>query len=315
MTKYNGDEPRDKNGLTEAEFLAQYHAGDYVRPSVAADMVIFTVMDTAKENYRKLTEKKLCLLLIQRGGHPFLGSWALPGGFIRPNETAMDAARRELKEETGLAHVYLEQLYTFSEPDRDPRTWVMSCSHMALVDSTKLSLHAGDDADDALWFELSCRLLNEYTDDHPDKAVKSRRILLELSHGEIELSCVIEEKCIRSLYDSVREYRIVENHGLAFDHGKIIFYALERLRAQLETEDLALHLMPEEFTLTQLQQVYEVIWDRPLLKAAFRRKVASLVTETDSYTQNEGHRPSRLYRRKSSADLAGWTPHPPADAK
>ena len=181
----------------------------------------------------------------------------------------------------------------------------MSCSHMALVDSTKLSLHAGDDADDALWFELSCRLLNEHTDDHPDKAVKSRRILLELSHGEIELSCVIEEKCIRSLYDSSREYRIEENHGLAFDHGKIIFYALERLRAQLETEDLALHLMPEEFTLTQLQQVYEVILDRPLLKAAFRRKVAALVTETDSYTHNEGHRPSRLYRRRSSADLAG----------
>ena len=91
----------------------RYHADDYVRPSVAADMVIFTVMDTEKENYRKLTEKKLCLLLIQRGGHPFLGSWALPGGFIRPNETAMDAARRELKEETGLAHVdvYKRQPY------------------------------------------------------------------------------------------------------------------------------------------------------------------------------------------------------------
>lgn len=74
--------------------------------------------------------------------------------------------------------------------------------------------------------------------------------------------------------------------------------ALERLRGKLEYTDLALHLMPEEFTLTQLQQVYEVIWDKSLLKAAFRRKVASMVQETDSYTKNEGHRPSRLYRRR-----------------
>ena len=72
-------ELRDRNGLTEAEFLSSYEPGDYVRPSVAADMVIFTVMETEEENYRKLPEKELEVLLIQRGVHPYLGCWALPG--------------------------------------------------------------------------------------------------------------------------------------------------------------------------------------------------------------------------------------------
>ena len=79
-------ELRDRNGLTEAEFLSSYEPGDYVRPSVAADMVIFTVMETEEENYRKLPEKELEVLLIQRGVHPYLGCWALPGGFVRPDE-------------------------------------------------------------------------------------------------------------------------------------------------------------------------------------------------------------------------------------
>ena len=94
------------------------------------------------------------------------------------------------------------------------------------------------------------------------------------------------------------EYKITDNRGLAFDHARIISCALERLRGKVEYTGLALHLMPQEFTLTQLQQVYEVILGKRLLKAAFRRKAASLVEETDSYTGNEGHRPSRLYRKK-----------------
>lgn len=304
MTWNAGGERRDKNGLTEAEFLEGYDAGDYVRPSVAADMVIFTVMDTEEENYRKLPDKKLCLLLIRRGGHPYLGDWALPGGFVRPGETTMDAAKRELREETGLEQVYLEQLHTFSEPGRDPRTWVMSCAHMALADSSKISLRAGDDADDALWFQLSCYILDEHKEYGKDSGsgqtgyVRTRRFLMELRHEEIRIGCVLEEIKSREGYDCGISYRIEENSGLAFDHGIIIFYALRRLREQLEHTGLALHLMPEEFTLTQLQQVYEVIWGKQLVKAAFRRKAASLVEETDHYTSNEGHRPSRLYRRR-----------------
>ena len=100
------------------------------------------MLEEEEENYRKLPECSLCLLLIQRGGHPYLGDWALPGGFVRPGETTKAAAKRELREETGLDQVYLEQLYTFSDPGRDPRTWVMSCAHMALIDGTKIRLKA-----------------------------------------------------------------------------------------------------------------------------------------------------------------------------
>ncbi|RJW41148.1 NUDIX hydrolase [Clostridiales bacterium TF09-2AC] len=294
----------DRNGLTEAEYLQSYDPGHYERPSMAADMAIFTVLEETEDNYRKLPEKELGILLIQRGVHPYLGSWALPGGFVRPDETTEQAARRELMEETGLNHVYMEQLYTFSDPDRDPRTWVMSCSYMALIDSSKVRIKAGDDADNARWFHISFYLMDEHTDypvptdGEEPKVVRIQHYKLELTSDNICLSSVIEKSMTKTENGTFTEYKITENNGLAFDHARIITYALERLRGKVEYSGLALHLMPSEFTLTQLQQVYEVILGKRLLKAAFRRKAASLVEETDSYTGNEGHRPSRLYRKK-----------------
>lgn len=287
----------DRDGLTEREFLEKYRAGDYERPSVAADMVIFTVTEEAADSYRKLSEKELRILLIRRGGHPFLGKWALPGGFVQPSETTEQAAARELREETGVDDVYLEQLYTFSDIGRDPRTWVMSCSYMALINSDKLELQAGDDAADAAWFKVSYRLLREQKELMEDGYVKTLEYELKLS-GEEELSAVVARTLTVKTTSTSTDYKIVSNNGLAFDHAKIIACAIERLRGKVNYTDIALHLMPELFTLTELQQVYEVIMDKELLKAAFRRKVADLVAETDQYTENAGHRPSRLYRRK-----------------
>ncbi|MBN3524252.1 NUDIX hydrolase [Paenibacillus apiarius] len=288
---------RDRNGLTEQEFLEQYTAGDYERPSVATDMVIFTVTDTEESNYRKLPKKELRVLLIRRGGHPFLGNWALPGGFVRPAETTEQAAQRELQEETGVDNVYLEQLYTFSEPGRDPRTWVMSCSYMALIDSSKVHIEAGDDADEASWFSVSYRLMREQKELLEDGIIKTKQYELKLTGEQEVLTAVVERKMTTAEASSAVEYVILSNEGLAFDHAKIISYAIERLRGKVEYTDIALHLMPKLFTLTELQQVYEVILDKELLKAAFRRKAAPLVEETDHYTENAGHRPSRLYRR------------------
>lgn len=287
----------DRNGLTEREFLKQYRAGDYERPSVAADMVIFTVTDEAADSYRKLPEKELRILLIRRGGHPFLGKWALPGGFVQPSETTEQAAARELREETGVDDVYLEQLYTFSDMGRDPRTWVMSCSYMALINSDKLELKAGDDAADAAWFKVSYRLLQEQKVLIEGGYIKTLEYELKLS-SEDELTAVVAKTMTVKTTSTSTEYKIVSNDGLAFDHAKIIAYATERLRGKVNYTDIALHLMPKLFTLTELQQVYEVILDKELLKAAFRRKVADLVAETDHYTENAGHRPSRLYLRK-----------------
>jgi 8-oxo-dGTP diphosphatase len=287
----------DRDGLTERQFFEQYRAGDFERPSVAADMVIFTVTNTEADSYRKLPEKELRILLIRRGGHPFLGNWALPGGFVRPDETTEQAAVRELREETGVDDVYLEQLYTFSDVGRDPRTWVMSCSYMALINSDQVQLKAGDDAVLAAWFKVTYRLLRERKELIEDGYVKTKEYELKLSSEEEELTAVVGRTMTSKSASTSTTYSIVSNDGLAFDHAKIIAYAIERLRGKVNYTDIVLHLMPPLFTLTDLQQVYEVILDKELLKAAFRRKVADLVAETDHYTENAGHRPSRLYRR------------------
>lgn len=299
-------ELRDRDGLTEKEFLEQYRPGDYERPSVAADMVIFTVTEADEDNYRKLPEKELRVLLIQRGGHPFLGRWALPGGFVRPTETTEQAAARELKEETGVDRVHLEQLYMFSDVGRDPRTWVMSCCYMALVDSNRLQIKAGDDAAKAAWFKVGYRLLREEKELTEEGWIRTFRYELKLSSGSEELAAVVERIVTRTSTMTGTQYAIVSNDGLAFDHAKLIACAMDRLRSKVNDSDIALHLMPELFTLTELQQVYEVILDKELLKAAFRRKVAELVTETDHYTEHAGHRPSRLYRR--SWEETGYGP-------
>ncbi|MBP1960910.1 NUDIX hydrolase [Paenibacillus aceris] len=287
----------DRDGLTEREFLEQYRAGDYERPSVAADMVIFTVTNAEADSYRKLPEKELRILLIRRGGHPFLGKWALPGGFVRPNETTEQAAARELREETGVDDVYLEQLYTFSDIGRDPRTWVMSCSYMALINSDQVQLKAGDDAADAAWFKVTYRLLRERKELIGDGYVKTMEYELKLSSEGKEFTAVVNRTVTAKPTSTSTVYSLVRNEGLAFDHAKLIACAIDRLRGKVNYTDIALHLMPKFFTLTELQQVYEIILDKELLKAAFRRKVGDLVTETDQYTENAGHRPSRLYRR------------------
>lgn len=307
---------RDQQGQTEEEYLNAYCPEKYPSPSVATDMAIFTILEQREENYRKLSEKKLGLLLIQRGVHPFLGCWALPGGFVRPGETTEETARRELQEETGLGQVYMEQLHTFSTPDRDPRTWVMSCAYMALVDSQTAALKAGDDAANARWFSISLHLYNEMKDYGRDSFTKDIQAVIHVQQFQLilqphqqsedpsddvpSLHALIEKTTTKTKNSESVEYIIKENHGLAFDHAMIIVRALERLRGKVESTDLAMHLMPDQFTLTQLQQVYEVILGKTLLKPAFRRKVIPLVEETIFSTSGEGqgHRPSKLYRRK-----------------
>lgn len=116
----------------------------YPRPALTVDCVVFGVDDA-----------DLKVLLIQRDREPFAGRWALPGGFVDPNETVEAAARRELAEETGLDEVYLEQLYTFSGVDRDPRERVVSVAHYALVRLADHRVQAATDARDAAWFAVS----------------------------------------------------------------------------------------------------------------------------------------------------------------
>lgn len=291
-------ELKDKNGLTEKEYLAQYKPKDYERPSVATDMVIFTAVNCYEDNYRRIPQKELKVLLIKRGGHPYLGMWALPGGFVNPDETTEQAAKRELIEETGVDNIYLEQLYTFSTPHRDPRMWVMSCSYMALIDSSKVNVQAGDDAQQAEWFTVDFSTISNNIDYNQEGFVKVTNYRLTLTNGDIQLSANIKHTKTRKNTGIENDYCLTENNGLAFDHAQIIAFAVERLRGKVTYTDIALNLMPEYFTLTELQQVYEIILNKTLLKAPFRRKYSYLAEETDKLTKDAGHRPSRLYKRK-----------------
>ncbi|MCC8131012.1 MAG: NUDIX hydrolase [Oscillospiraceae bacterium] len=193
-------ELRDKNGLTEAEFLASYSPKNYPRPSLTADAVIFT---GSKDN--------LSLLLIKRGGHPFLGCYALPGGFVNPNETVEQAARRELNEETGLTETKMSLVGVYSKPGRDPRTWVVSTAFYAYLENG-VNPTAGDDASDAKLFTLEYQL-------------DSDTCHFTLTNGEDKLS-----GSAKFSQDGMPT-EITESQGLAFDHVAIIVDAIRKLQA------------------------------------------------------------------------------------
>lgn len=286
----------NREGLTEKEFLQRYDVSIFQRPSVTVDMLIFTVMDEEKENYRKLPEKSLKLLMIKRGDHPYIGQWALPGGFVGINESVDEAAMRELKTETNIDNIYMEQLYTWGDVNRDPRTRVISCSYMALIDSKSLEVKAGDDADEAKWFYINSSVREEKKTILEKGFVYEKLVKINLWDNIDTLSAVV--KVVETVEGGVRKVNreVVESNGIAFDHGKIIEYATQRLRNKIEYTDIAFNLMAELFTLSQLQQVYEVILDKELLAAAFRRKIANMVIETNRFTKNAGHRPSKLYK-------------------
>lgn len=300
------DQPlKNREGLTETEFLAAYDPNRYGRPSVTVDLLIFTVTDEETGSYRRLPGKALKLLLVRRADHPFLGQWALPGGFVRTDESLDEAAVRELREETNVERVYLEQLYTWGDVRRDPRTRVISASYLSLADSSCLDVKAGSDAGEAGWFTVVCRLTQERKTFTPEGHILAKTYSLSLRHGETELSAEIEAVKTVEGRVSQTQWKIVHSEGLAFDHAKLIAYAVERLRGKIKYTDIAFCLMPERFTLTELQKVYEVILDKELLKANFRRKLAGKVIETDGVTKDGGHRPAKLYHFNAAwADAA-----------
>ena len=128
--------------IGERDFLASYDAGAFAPVAVTTDIVLLTIRDGA-----------LCVLLVRRGDHPFRGRWALPGGFVRPDEDLERAARRELAEETGVAQPpgHLEQLRTYGHPRRDPRMRVVSVAYVGLVPDQPAPAPSTDAADARWW--------------------------------------------------------------------------------------------------------------------------------------------------------------------
>lgn len=190
------------------------------------------------------TDQQLQLLLIQRKNPPFKDMWALPGGFVLDDESLETAVERELKEETGVSINYLEQLYSFGAPDRDPRFRTVSVSYYGLVKPSGFTLQADTDAGDAQWFDVK------------------------------------------------------KLPPLAFDHKKIIQYALQRLRNKLRYEPVGFELLDTKFLFSDLEKLYTTILGQDIDRRNFRKKIMSLELLTDleeQVSQGKG-RPATRYK-------------------
>lgn len=210
------------------------HTYDFPRPALTVDCVVFGL---------DLREDALRIMLIERDAAPFKGRWALPGGFVKMNESIDEAAMRKLREETGIEGVFLEQLYTFGEVSRDPRERVVSVAYYALVSLEGHAIEAGTDALAAAWFSI---------DDLP---------------------------------------------SLAFDHDSIVDVAIQRLKGKIVYEPIGFKLLPERFTLSELQRMYETILGRSVDKRNFRKKILGmgLLKELNEVQMDVAHRAARLY--------------------
>jgi 8-oxo-dGTP diphosphatase len=210
----------------------------FERPALTVDVVIFALIDD-----------QLQVLLVRRKHAPYAGQWALPGGFVRMDEALAVAAARQLEEKTGARDVYLEQLYTFGDLERDPRTRVVTVTYFALVPASAIEHRPGERITETRWWPAT---------DHPP---------------------------------------------LAFDHQDILDYAITRLQYKLEYTMVGFELLPDEFTLSDLQQAYEIILGEKLDKRNFRRKIlsADILEETGRKRREGEGRPAALYRYRTDA--------------
>ena len=278
---YNNDGGCMKEYTSEKEFLMDYNSKDYDLLSLTTDILIFSVSNGVQENYRKLNKKYFSVLLVKRDTYPFKDKWCLPGGFIGINEDLEDAAKRILKQETNIDDIYLEQLYTYGNPNRDPRMRIISTSYMALIDKNRLINKISSNAS---WFNV---LVLE------DK----KHINITLDNGEETIKFIIKKTLKEKTTDRYK-YEIEQNDSLAFDHALVIATGISRLKNKLEYTDIVFNMMPKYFTLGELQQVYEVILGKKILDPAFRRIIANKVEKTDKMQLGGGHRPSVLFKYK-----------------
>jgi 8-oxo-dGTP diphosphatase len=234
---------------SEAAFLAGYDASRFERPSLTVDVVLLSVVDGA-----------LATVVVKREEHPHRGRWALPGGFVKMTESLDAAAARVLEDKAGLSAVFLEQLYTFGEPRRDPRTRVVTVAYYALVDR--------------------------------------RRFDAAHAHGEMTLARVAvpwrgEEGGPVQLLGAGDAPL-----ATAFDHADIVGTAVKRVRGKLAYTPVGFQLLPREFTLLDLQRVHETVLGRALNKDSFRRKMLASgdLEATGEAEKDVDHRPAELYR-------------------
>ena len=271
-----------KQYSSEEEYLKNYDPNSFERLSMTTDLLIMSVSTEESENYRKLEEKKFSILLVKRDIYPFKDKWCLPGGFIKMDETLEEAANRVLESETNLKNIYIEQLYTFSDVNRDPRMRIVSTAYMALVDKNEIKQKLNENS---CWFNISS--IEE----------TARQYKVTLENGKEKINFTINKGQKEKTTDRY-DFSIAKNDKLAFDHPLVIISGIERLKNKLEYTDIVFNMMPKYFTLGELQQVYEVILNKKLLSPDFRRIIANKVEKTDQVRKGKGHRPSALFKYK-----------------
>ena len=267
---------------SEEEFLKDYDSSLFEKLSMTADILIFSVSSEESTNYRKTDKKKMSILLVKRDNYPFKDRWCLPGGFVDIKEDLDVAPIRILKNETNLDDIYLEQLYTFGSVKRDPRMRVVSTSYIALIDKNRLNNKLNKNA---CWFDITF-----YED-------KNNIVDITLSNG-IDIVKFKIKKVLKEKTTDRYSFEVLENESLAFDHPSVILSGIERLKNKVGYTDIVFNMMPELFTLSELQQVYEVILGKKLLDPAFRRIIADKVQRTNKMKTGGGHRPSYLFKYK-----------------
>ena len=273
----------DKIYNSEEEFLNDYDSSKFEKLSLTTDILVFGISNEESDNYRKTDKKKMSILLVKRDNYPFKDKWCLPGGFVGIDEDLDFAPVRILKNETNLSDIYLEQLYTFGGVNRDPRMRIISTSYMSLVDKNKFNNNLSINAS---WFDI---MLYEEFDDI---------VSIVLSNGEEMINFKIK-KVLREKTTDRYSFSILENDKVAFDHPLVILSGIERLKNKVGYTDIVFNMMPELFTLSELQQVYEVILGKKLLDPAFRRIIADKVEKTNKMKTGGGHRPSYLFKYKT----------------
>ena len=275
LNRYAGAENAEGSVLREEEqFLRDYDPSAFEHPSVTVDILLFTV-----------EERQLKVLLVRRATPPFKGRWAIPGGFLRMEESAEEAAARRIREEAGVEGVHLEQLYTFSAVDRDPRTRVISIAYLATVPAGQLRFGAGEETAEAALFRVG---IGEASGEGaPEENVSGKGV----SDGAGRLLV------------TAADGTVLPPEEIAFDHAEILLTALQRMRGKIGYTDLAFGFLedPQSFTLAELRYVHEAILGHKLDVGNFRRTIkrdyeaAGRIGETE-IGRGEVGRPAMQYR-------------------
>lgn len=291
---------KNKDGFKEKVFNL------YEKPSVTMDIVLFTLGEKESDTLgRKNKEKELKILLVKENKDFSTTEWRVPGGFLRADENLYERVQKKIKKVSGIDDIYFEQLYTWGDTNTSLDKRVISISYMGLINNKRLKENIEND--NVAWFSVKKESIDKQKISNKEVRYKYRISLINEERKVIIKYDLIEKIKIRA-FDREISYEYNASIGedlLTFDYLKVIDYAIERMKNKVQYTAIAFSLLPKLFTLTELQQVYEILLGRKLIKSNFRRWVSKIVEETDKTKKEGAHRPSRLFKLKNEAIIDG----------